>query len=154
MSKCKNCGKTFTLDIFDKSTDGLCPACSKVAKAKSKHEDEERLVAEERQADQEDELAGAQIILSTGQVGRPYQVIDIVFALDSADPRALIHRAGADPGAAFSKVKMQLRHQCSARGGDAVMDCQFFHRVAEGSNLPIGKQPVEIFAYGTAVKFI
>lgn len=154
MPKCAECGKTFTVDIFDLSKDGLCPTCSLAAKEKSKHEDEERLVAEEKQAQQESEVAGAHVILSTGQVGRPYEVIDIVFAIDLADPSAFTHRAGADPGAAFNKVKMLLRHQCSARGGDAVMNCQFFHQVAEGSNLPVGRQPVEIFAYGTAVKFI
>jgi DNA-directed RNA polymerase subunit RPC12/RpoP len=154
MPKCVECGKTFILDIFDKSTDGLCPACGKVAKAKSKHEDEERQVAEGKQADQENELAGAQIILSTGQVGRPYEVLDVVFAIDLADPSAFARRGSADAGAAFNKVKMLLRHQCAARGGNAVMHCQFFQRVAEGSNLPAGKQPVEIFAYGTAVKFI
>ena len=154
MPKCVECGTAFTLDIFDQSTDGLCPKCSKVAKEKSKHDDAERQVAEEKQADKENELAGAQIILSTGQIGRPYEVLDVVFAIDVADPGAFVRRGGADAGAAFNKVKMQLRHQCAARGGDAVMHCQFFHRVAEGSNLPAGKQPMEIFAYGTAVKFI
>ena len=151
---CLTCGKPFTVDIFDLSKDGLCPKCRLVAKAKSKHEDDERQVAEEKQADQESEHAGAKIILSTGDTGRPCQVIDVVFAIDSSDQNVLTRRTGADPGAAFNKVKMQLRHQCAARGGDAVMHCRFSRRVAEGSNLPMGKQTVEILAYGTAVKFI
>jgi DNA-directed RNA polymerase subunit RPC12/RpoP len=152
--ECLGCGKPFTVDIFDMSKDGLCPKCSKAAIEKSKHEDEQTLVAEEKQALQENELAGAKIILSTGEPGRPYQVIDVVFAIDTADQSAFTRRAGADPGAAFNKVKMQLRHQCAARGGDAVMQCRFFHRLAEGSNFPAGKQTMEIFAYGTAVKFV
>ena len=153
--ECLGCGKPFSVDIFDLSSiDRLCPKCSLAAKEKSKHEDEERQVAEEKQAQQESELTGAQVILSTGEVGRPCQVIDVIFAIDSANQSALTRRAGADPGAAFNKVKMQLRHQCAARGGDAVMQCRFSHRVADRANLPAGKQMVEIFAYGTAVKFV
>jgi hypothetical protein len=150
---CLGCGKTFAVDIFDQSKDGLCPKCSRVAKEKSKHEDEERLVAEDKQADQESELAGAKITLSTGDAGRPCQVIDVVFAIDSADQSLLARRAGADPGAAFNKVKMQLRHQCTALGGDAVTNCRFSIRTVNVSNLPVGKQTVEILAYGTVVKF-
>jgi hypothetical protein len=153
--ECLGCGKPFSVDIFDLSAiDRLCPKCSLAAKEKSKHDDEERLVAEDKQAQQEGELIGGQVILSTGEAGRPYQVIDVIFAIDSADKSALTHRAGADPGTAFNKVKMQLRHQCAVRGGDAVMQCQFSYRGADRPNLPAGKQMVEIFAYGTAVKFV
>jgi hypothetical protein len=151
--ECRGCGKAFMVDIFDMSKDGLCPKCRVKAKEKSKHEDEQRLVAEEKQAEQESELAGTKVVLSTGEPGRPYQVIDVVFAVDAADPSAFTRRAGVDPGVVFNKVKMQLRHQCAARGGDAVMQCRFSHRVAGGPNIPVGKMTVEIFAYGTAVKF-
>jgi hypothetical protein len=152
--ECLGCGKPFTIDIFDTSKDGLCPKCRVKAKEKSKHEDEQRLVAEEKRDEQESELAGTKVILSTGEPGRPYQVIDVVFAIDTADPNAFTRRAGVDPGAAFNKVKMQLRHQCTTRGGDAVIQCRFSHRVAEGPSYSSGKQAVEIFAYGTAVKFV
>jgi uncharacterized protein YbjQ (UPF0145 family) len=153
--ECLGCGKPFTVDIFDlSSTDRLCPKCSIAAKEKSKHEDEERQEAEEKQAQQESELIGGQVILSTGEPERPYQVIDVIFAIDSADKSALTRNAGANPGAAFNKVKMRLRHQCAARGGDAVIQCRFSYRVADGPDHPAGKQTVEIFAYGTAVKFV
>lgn len=152
--ECLGCGKSYTVDIFDMSKDGLCPKCRANAKEKSIHEDEQRLVAEEKQAEQENELAGAKVILSTGEPGRPYRVIDVVFAVDTADQSAFTRRAGVDPGAVFNKVKMQLRHQCAARGADAVMQCRFSHRAVEGSHVPAGKKMEEIFAYGTAVKFI
>lgn len=148
--ECLGCGKPFSVDIFDLSSiDRLCPKCSLAAKEKSKNEAEERLAAEDKQAQRESELTGTQVILSTGEAGRPYQVIDVIFAIDSADKSALTR---VDPGAAFNKVKMQLRHQCAARGGDAVMQCHFSYRVADGP--PAGKQTLEIFAYGTAVKFV
>lgn len=152
--KCLGCGKTFMEDIFDLSKDRLCPECGRNAKEKSRHQDDERQIAEDKQAQQESELIGGRVVLSTGEAGRPYQVIDVIFAIDSADQSALTHRAGVDPGAAFNKVKMRLRHQCAARGGDAVIQCRFFHRVADGPKFPAGKQTVEIFAYGTAVKFV
>jgi hypothetical protein len=152
--ECLSCGKQFSVDIFDMSKDQLCPKCRLASKAKSKHEDEERQVAEEKLADQESEFAGAKIILSTGDAGRPCQVIDVVFAIDSTDQSVPTRRTGADPGAAFNKVKMQLRHQCAARGGDAVLYCRFSRQVVQGPNLPGGKQTIDIFAYGTAVKFV
>ena len=152
--ECLGCGKPFTVDIFDLLKDGLCPKCRGKAKEKSKHDEDERLKAEEKQEQRESELSGAQVILSTGEPGRPYQVIDVIFAIDSADQSAFTRRAGVDPGIAFNKVKVQLRHQCAAHGGDAVIQCRFCHRAAEGFHLPSGKQMVEIFAYGTAVKFI
>jgi hypothetical protein len=154
MAKCLGCGNTFSVSIFDLSKDQLCPNCSRTAKVKSKHEDDEKLVAEEKQAQLESELTAGQVLLSTGEMGRPYQVIDVIFAIDSADQSAPNRLAGADPGAVFNKVKVQLRRQCRAHGGDAVIHCRFSHRVAAGADLPGGKQTLEIFAYGTAVKFV
>lgn len=89
----------------------------------------------------------AQVVVSTGGIPQPHRVIDAVFAMDS-------HQEGffsgsASPAKAFEGVKSQLRQACVAAGGDAVINCQFEYRVALGSN---GKQCIEIFAYGTAVK--
>jgi len=50
-----------------------------------------------------------------------------------------------------------LKLQCKALGGDAIIGCQFEHRVATAqamAGLLGNKQSVEIFAYGTAVERI
>ncbi len=88
---------------------------------------------------------------STGDLGHPYHVLDTIFAIDSNKEGFI---SGADPNVAFNAVKEQLRKKCAAIGGDAVIYCQFQYRVAIGSGLTGTKQVVEIFAYGTAVKFI
>jgi len=91
------------------------------------------------------------VILSTGDLRYNYEVVDVIFAMDS-------HQQGfirnADPNRAFAGVKIQLQQQCIARQGHAVINCQFEYRVAfaDGSNSK--KQVFEIFAYGTVVRFI
>lgn len=90
---------------------------------------------------------GNYIPTSTGDIGRPYCVVDTVFAIDS-DTAGLLH--GVAPSKAFDRVKSILRDQCKALGGDAVIFCQFQYRNA----LDGKKQVIEIFAYGTVVKYI
>jgi len=97
------------------------------------------------------------ILVTTGDVKETYEILDAIFALD-------FHKeswfgGGADPAKAFDKVKEKLRTVCKNMGGDAVINCQFQYRVASTqdlSNAIFGgaKQVMEIFAYGTAVKFI
>lgn len=102
------------------------------------------------------------ISISTSPVLWPYEVIDIVFAIDSQEQGFFAHilenqtgvHIGANPSKAFQKVILQLKHQCLSLGGDAVISCNFEHRIAIVKGLLGGKQAVEIFAYGTVVKRI
>ena len=93
------------------------------------------------------------IYVSTGDARRNYDVLDTVFALAA-------HEEGffknANPEKAFEGVTKQLIEKCKKLGGDAVLNCQFEYRVAAKSSFFVGfkdKQVIEIFAYGTAVKF-
>lgn len=91
------------------------------------------------------------IPVSTGNITRDYEVIDSIFALDS-------HKEGffsgaANPGLAFDCVKEQLRKVCLELGGDAVISCQFEYRNALADGIFGKKQCIEIFAYGTAIKY-
>ena len=85
------------------------------------------------------------MIISTGDLKQNYEIIDVVFAMDS-------HKGGlfssVDPNKAFEGVKDELASKCQAAGGDAVINCQFEYRVAMDGK----KQVLEIFAYGTIVK--
>ena len=89
------------------------------------------------------------MIISTGDLKQPYEIIDTIFALDSHKEGIIF---GADPGKAFDGVKQQLSKKCSSLGGDAVINCQFQYRIAVGDGIMSKKQVIEFFAYGTAVK--
>jgi len=90
------------------------------------------------------------MFISTGGVNREYEVVDTVFALDS-HKGGFFH--GVDPNKAFEGVKKQLATKCVSLGGDAVIDCQFEYRNALAQSLTGSKQVIEIFAYGTIIKF-
>ena len=92
------------------------------------------------------------IPVSTGNITRGYEIIDSIFALDS-------HKEGffsgaANPGVAFDGVKEQLRKRCLELGRDAVISCQFEYRNALTDGLFGKEQSIEIFAYGTAIKYL
>lgn len=88
-----------------------------------------------------------EIILSTGNVNRPYIVRDIVFAaekieVDLFDPEI-------DPNELLSNVAYILKEKAYHYGANAVINCHFEHdRIVEA-----GKTYLEIFAYGTVVQF-
>jgi hypothetical protein len=87
----------------------------------------------------------------TGDIARPYEVLDSVFALDRSSETYADY---VDPNAAFEGVKGQLRRSCLKLGGDAVVYCQFQYRAAVVDRLLATHQALEIFAYGTAVRFV
>ncbi|MBD2847069.1 heavy metal-binding domain-containing protein [Paenibacillus sp. IB182496] len=91
------------------------------------------------------------IIITTGNLNVHCEVIDTIFAIDS-------HKEGvfksADPNLAFEGVKNQLKQRAAQLGGHAVISCQFEYRVAQASGMMGTKQVIEIFAYGTVVRFI
>lgn len=91
------------------------------------------------------------MIIATGDIKQNYQIIDTIFAMDSHKEGFL---ASADPGKAFVGVKAQLEKKCKSLGGDAVINCEFEYRNAVGEGMIGKKQIIEIFAYGTAVKFV
>lgn len=90
------------------------------------------------------------IILSTGNVYRQYEIIDVLIAMDSSTEKWF---KAADPAEAFDGVKSILCSKCRALDGDAVINCQFEYRMAINSDV-LAKQVLELFAYGTAVRFI
>jgi len=90
-----------------------------------------------------------EIILSTGNINRPYIVRDIVFAsekleVDLFDPRV-------DPNDLLADISHRLREKADAYGANAVIHCHFEH---EHLVHPDGSTFLEIFAYGTVVQFV
>lgn len=111
----------------------------------------DEMLAEKEAATRSLVEAVRRIIISTGDLKEPYEVIDAVFALDANDATWV---SGADPSKAFDGVKSRLRSICHNLGGDAVVNCLFQYRSALADGGLFGKrQAIEILAYGTAVKF-
>lgn len=91
-----------------------------------------------------------EIKVTTGDSKKEYEIIDTIFAIDSHKEGFL---SSIDPNKAFQGVKKQLIEQCKNSGGDAVICCQFEYRNALADGFVGKKQVIEIFAYGTVVKF-
>ena len=88
-----------------------------------------------------------EIILSTGNVNRPYIVRDIVFAADKIEVD--LFDTEIDLNELLSNVGLHLKEKALTYGANAVINCHFEHdRVVED-----GKTFLEIFAYGTVVQF-
>ncbi len=90
------------------------------------------------------------MIICTGHPGKDYEVIDIVFTIDSHNP-GLFQDTKAE--IAFEKLRNSLRQAGTNVDADAVIDCQFEYRMATGGGVFGNKPVLEIFAYGTAVRF-
>ncbi|GAA3015545.1 heavy metal-binding domain-containing protein [Tetragenococcus solitarius] len=88
-----------------------------------------------------------QILLSTGNVNKPYIIRDLIFVtervfIDIFDPNF-------DPNKALADVAYQLKSKAFSYGATAVINCHFEHERINGEEGPF----FEIFAYGTAVQF-
>ena len=144
----------FEMSMFDKLKDQVSNAGEKLKDEIQKAQEqakEKRAITEADKAERNERFANIKV--STSSINQNFEVVDIIFAFDSHKEGFL--EAGADPTKAFVKVVNRLRSICVDLGGDAVINCQFDYRYAVGSSL-VGnaKQVVEIYAYGTAVKFI
>lgn len=130
--------------MFDKLKKSLANA--------SRPKDEESGVVNNASAEVKDATLDL-IKVSTSGVSQPFEVVDVIFAFDSHKEGFL--ESGADPTRAFVKVVNRLRAICAELGGHAVINCQFDYRYAVGeSMMGNAKQVVEIYAYGTAIRFL
>lgn len=123
-------------------------------------EAQERRKIERRRKEQElrekDEVRWMNLTVSTCAPAATdrFEIIDTVFALESDGKAGLFYGKPGDAEAAFERVKEQLREQAFAIGADAVINCQFEHRIAVTGDGLAAKQVVELFGYGTGIRFI
>ena len=101
---------------------------------------------QERARDVPDE--NSHIAVVTSDVGRAYDVVDSVCDLSAQDAGF----AGIELQVVFRHVKNKLRARCIELGGDAVINCHFSQRAAHSGGL-VATQVIEIWAYGTVVRF-
>ena len=89
------------------------------------------------------------VLLSTGDIRLPYKILDVIFVM--AAHKAGFFESSANPGEAFSVLQRSLRERAVNLGANAIIHCQFEYRAAISQ--VIHSQVLELFAYGTAVKY-
>lgn len=90
------------------------------------------------------------MIVSTTDIKKDYEILDVVFAYGSSGTGWL---KTANPMEAYPKVLEELKSNAVKIGAEAIVGATFDYRVAVGTGCSNGKQVFEVFAYGTAVKF-
>lgn len=90
------------------------------------------------------------MLISTTNISEKYDIIDVIFNLHTVQPKGFLGTGGMDMEEGFNGAKAALIEKARARGGDAIIGCEFDVRVAVAG---IGnKQVLEIFCWGTVVK--
>ena len=92
------------------------------------------------------------MILTTTNIDKPYDVLDIVFILHGETAKGMLGVDGVDINSAMANAKKLLIQKATALGADAIIGCDFEQRVAMSGGM-VNKQVLELFAFGTAVKF-
>jgi len=87
------------------------------------------------------------MVLSTGDIKRDYEIIDLVFAYGDSTAEGCF--GNCTPSQAYEKAAQILGHNAMGKGANAVINVRFDFRVAQDYR---NKQVFEVFAYGTAVK--
>ena len=87
------------------------------------------------------------IILSTGNVNKPYIVRNIIFATTKVKDD--LFDSTNDPNLAMRDIVYKLKQKATEYGADAVINCHFEHQEVEKN----GQLYLEVFAYGTVVQF-
>lgn len=91
------------------------------------------------------------MIISTTNINEKYDVIDVVFNLHTIKPKGFLGSGGLDMEEGFNSAKAALLEKCRARGGDAIIGCEFDVRIAIDGGLA-KNQVLEIYCWGTVVK--
>lgn len=93
------------------------------------------------------------MIISTINLRKNYEVIDIVFVLHGEKAGGFLGSGGVDIEKGFQSIKGLLAEKARSIGADAVIGVDFEQRMAVAGQID-NSQVLEIFAYGTAVKFV
>lgn len=88
------------------------------------------------------------IILSTGNVNKPYIVRDIVFVSERVETD--LFNPDINPNDLFVNVNRQLKEKAFQYGANAVINCEFNYQQETIDGRPF----LQIFAYGTVVQFV
>lgn len=90
------------------------------------------------------------MLVSTTNIDKKYEVIDIVFAYGNSTQGFL---KTANPMEAYPKVKEALISEAEKLSAEGIIGITFDYRVAVKSGCGSSSQVFEVFAYGTAIKF-
>ena len=93
----------------------------------------------------------SKIKVTTGDIKKNYEIETVVFNIGSSD--GMLSFIGPSPDSAFRNAEAQLKIQAANLNCDAVIHAQFEHRITVSKGAFGPNQGIEVFAYGTAVKF-
>ena len=156
--RCHSCSTDLSAAAADAGEEIMCPNCSSgfpvpgrkfMDQQKFRRELVERekklRAARKEQKRVSYEHAVDSVILSTGDIPGEYKIVDVVFAL--GDSRQSGSVATSDP---FNALKDELKRLAIEKGGDAVINCRFEHRITviESSY----NRAIEFVAYGTLIR--
>ena len=115
---------------------------------------EEKQKKKDAKADKERQLKErlATIKVTTGDIKKDYEIESLVFNIGASS--GSLGFIGPSPDKAFRDAEAQLKIQAAKLNCDAVIHTQFEHRITVDKGLITDNQGVEVFAYGTAVRFI
>jgi uncharacterized protein YbjQ (UPF0145 family) len=89
---------------------------------------------------------------SSGDIPESYEVIGIISGFASTTPEGC-GSISFDVPKAYSKALESLQMSANSRGADAVIFVNFQNRIGVAPSCSGGSQSLEVFAWGTAVKF-
>ena len=92
------------------------------------------------------------MIISTTNINKEYEIINTVFVIHGEEASGIFGTGGIDTDKGFDTVKGLLSAKASELGADAIIGCDFEQRISSSGGMS-DKQVLEIFAFGTAVKF-
>jgi uncharacterized protein YbjQ (UPF0145 family) len=90
-------------------------------------------------------------VSTTTHLHEPYDVIDTIMFFDTYQKKGMFGSGGYDLEASFEESKAKMLQIAQAKGGDAIIGCDFELRFAVAGNF-VPDQVFELFCFGTVVK--
>ncbi len=91
------------------------------------------------------------MLISTTNIREPYEVIDVIMFLDTFEQKGFFEGGGYDFDGSFEAAKKKMAEIARAKGGNAIIGCDFELRVAVKQGFTT-QQVFELFCFGTVVK--
>ena len=91
------------------------------------------------------------MLISTTNITDPYEVIDVIMFLDTFEQKGFFEGGGYDFEGCFESAKQKMADVARAKGGNAIIGCDFELRVAVKQGFT-AQQVFELFCFGTVVK--
>tara|TARA_B110000285_G_C14968619_1_gene535389 strand:+ start:92 stop:484 length:393 start_codon:yes stop_codon:yes gene_type:complete len=128
---------------------GILDNIKKEFKEAGENAKKKKEIADQEQIDLEKKISTIKV--TTGDIKKNYEIECVVFNIGASS--GMLGFIGPSPDAAFRNAEAQLKIQAANLNCNAVIHTQFEHRITVSKGVIGNNQGIEVFAYGTAVKF-